>query len=35
MALNGTFADNALGINIFPVAFALAGVALSTVNSRS
>ncbi len=35
MAIDGTYASNALGVNIIPVTLAIAGVALSTISSRA
>ncbi len=35
MALDGTYGDNALGINLIPVALTIAGVALSTISRRA
>ena len=35
MALDGTYANNALGVNIIPVLLAIAGVALSTVSRQA
>ncbi|MCP4074449.1 MAG: acyltransferase [Hyphomicrobiales bacterium] len=34
LALDGTYANNTLGVNIIPVSLAIAGVALSTINWR-
>ncbi|MGI9390479.1 MAG: hypothetical protein ACR2O1_10515, partial [Boseongicola sp.] len=35
MALDGTYASNALGVNIIPVSLVIAGVALSTISRRA
>jgi hypothetical protein len=35
MALGGTYANNALGVNIIPVSMVIAGVALSTVSRQA
>jgi hypothetical protein len=35
MAIDGTYASNALGVNIIPVTLTIAGVALSTISSRA